>query len=103
MGHALRGIRWTVRGWGGWADCEEWGVCCARFGGELREAAGAGSGGLPRGVAGSAALRCGTVRNNAAQPRWWSGAGGGREVANHVPCLGMASGSSKEKSLPSEG
>lgn len=92
-----------MRGWGGWADCEERGVCCARFGGELREAAGAGSGGLLRGAAGGAAPRCGMVRNNAAQPRWWSRAGGGREVANHAPCLGMASGSSKEKSLPSEG
>lgn len=69
---------------------------CAWFGGELR---GAGSGGLLRGAAGGAAPRCGMVRNNAAQPRWWSGAGGGGEVANHVPCLGMASGSSKEKSL----
>lgn len=87
----------------GRAGCAEWGVRCAWFGGELREAVGAGSSGLLRGVVGSAAPQCGTVRNNAAQPRWWSRAGGGREVANHAPCLGMASGSSKEKSLPSEG
>lgn len=62
-------------------------LCAARRSAE-------GSGGK-----GGAAPRGGTRQSS---PDFRSGVGGGGEVANHVPCLGMASGSREKISLPKD-